>query len=343
MSKQEGGLGIRDLATQNACLLLKLLHRLHHPQQSAWATWAVQHTNIVTMEGSRDGNHWDGLKALLPAYRCITKVRLGNGNTTSFWWDVWEGDSTLAAKFPSLLSHCSDSSSSVSQVLQLGINHFLVQRLSPQATAELLHVQQLLEATSLTQQPDQRTSRFVSPQGKLDTARIYKISTSTGQNSRIYPFVWQSRAPHRVRFFGWLLLKDRIQCRANLYHKNVLDNDICELCQLATESSEHLIFQCTVARQFWEHLGFQGLPLPLVTELWNMPRPPAVPPQHYSTFLLLCCWNIWNHRHDVVFRHQAPSLSRLLSSCKQAARLWSCRLRQQDRNISDVWCHLFTM
>lgn len=131
VSKQEGGLGVRDLATQNACLLLKLLHRLHHPQQSAWATWAVQHTNIVTMEGSRDGNHWDGLKALLPAYRCITKVRLGNGNNTSFWWDVWEGDSTLATKFPSLLSHCSDSSSSVSQVLQLGINHFLVQRLSP--------------------------------------------------------------------------------------------------------------------------------------------------------------------------------------------------------------------
>lgn len=31
ISKLEGGLGVRDLATQNACLLLKLLHRLHHP------------------------------------------------------------------------------------------------------------------------------------------------------------------------------------------------------------------------------------------------------------------------------------------------------------------------
>lgn len=116
-SKQEGGLGVRDLATQNACLLLKLPHRLHHPEQSAWATWATQHTNIVTMDGGRDNNHWEGLKALLPAYRCITWVQVGDGNSTSFWWDTWLGDYFLAAKFPSLLSHCYDSSASVSQVL----------------------------------------------------------------------------------------------------------------------------------------------------------------------------------------------------------------------------------
>lgn len=30
-SKQEGGLGVKDIAVQNGCLLLKLLHKLHHP------------------------------------------------------------------------------------------------------------------------------------------------------------------------------------------------------------------------------------------------------------------------------------------------------------------------
>jgi len=37
--KEFGGLGIRDLGVQNICLLLKLLHRLHCPQSSAWAQW----------------------------------------------------------------------------------------------------------------------------------------------------------------------------------------------------------------------------------------------------------------------------------------------------------------
>ena len=38
-AKSEGGLGIRDLATQNLCLLLKMLHRLHTTPGSRWAAW----------------------------------------------------------------------------------------------------------------------------------------------------------------------------------------------------------------------------------------------------------------------------------------------------------------
>ena len=35
--KEDGGLGIKRLDTQNACLLLKLIQRLHHSEGSAWA------------------------------------------------------------------------------------------------------------------------------------------------------------------------------------------------------------------------------------------------------------------------------------------------------------------
>jgi hypothetical protein len=59
--------------------------------------------------------------------------------------------------------------------------------------------------------------------------------------------------------------------------------------------------------------------------------------------ILLCCWQIWNHRHDVVFRQLQPSLPRLLHACKEACRLWSCRLRPQDRVYTDFWCNLFVM
>ena len=32
-------MGIKDIGTQNICLLLKLIHKLHCPQSSAWAQW----------------------------------------------------------------------------------------------------------------------------------------------------------------------------------------------------------------------------------------------------------------------------------------------------------------
>jgi hypothetical protein len=37
--KDEGGLGIRSLADQNQCLLIKLLHRLHIVDDNPWARW----------------------------------------------------------------------------------------------------------------------------------------------------------------------------------------------------------------------------------------------------------------------------------------------------------------
>lgn len=74
-----GGLGIRQLQVQNSCLLLKLLHRLHHPSGSAWATWARERVRLHSLQGEVEGSHWDALRNLLPAYRCITRVQLGDG------------------------------------------------------------------------------------------------------------------------------------------------------------------------------------------------------------------------------------------------------------------------
>jgi len=38
--KREGGLGIKQLASKNTCLQMKLLHRLHSVAEAPWAAWA---------------------------------------------------------------------------------------------------------------------------------------------------------------------------------------------------------------------------------------------------------------------------------------------------------------
>ena len=59
--KEQGGLGIRDLGIQNICLLLKLIHRLHCPQSSAWASWVQGRASLVTLTGDLFGDHWKTL------------------------------------------------------------------------------------------------------------------------------------------------------------------------------------------------------------------------------------------------------------------------------------------
>jgi hypothetical protein len=80
-----------------------------------------------------------------------------------------------------------------------------------------------------------------------------------------------------VHFFGWLLLQERNQCRVNLHKKHVLDNDICELCGQYAERCDHLIFQCLVAKEFWNYLGWRNLRILAVNQLWEMPRPVGAP------------------------------------------------------------------
>jgi len=53
-----GGLGIKDMGTQNICLLLKLIHKLHHPEVSAWAQWVQGRVSTATLTGDIHGDHW---------------------------------------------------------------------------------------------------------------------------------------------------------------------------------------------------------------------------------------------------------------------------------------------
>ena len=63
-----GGLGIKDMGTQNICLLLKLIHKLHHPEFSAWAQWVQGRASIATLSGDIHGDHWQVLRQF---YLCI--------------------------------------------------------------------------------------------------------------------------------------------------------------------------------------------------------------------------------------------------------------------------------
>jgi hypothetical protein len=105
-TKEAGGLGLKDLSVQNICMMLKLIHKLHLQQDSSWARWVQRNASIASLTGDLHGQHWEMLRSLLPIYRAITTVILGDGLTTSFWHDVWHGEDSMAERFPQLLTHC---------------------------------------------------------------------------------------------------------------------------------------------------------------------------------------------------------------------------------------------
>ena len=124
--------------------------------------------------------------------------------------------------------------------------------------------------------PDCRKCPLAEKDGTLRAGPIYRARMSLQENTPcpFYKFVWSNCAPPRVRFFAWLLVQEKIQCKTNLRFKNVVDDAECEVCRVAVESPDHLILHCTIATQFWAKLGI-SVHQASVSQLWKLDRPPA--------------------------------------------------------------------
>jgi len=283
------------------------------------------------MEGELTGHHWSVLRELLPIYRAIATVALGGGCTTSSWYDVWDGEDTLADRFPALLSHCRQDSQTVAQVRHLGLQNVLTARLSNVAREELEQITDLVETWTPTEAPDQRLSPFADASGKLHTSALYKmLCSSRNPKDPLATFVWCNRAPPRVQFFAWLL------AREHLLKKHVLTSATCEVCGRLEETAAHIMFGCDFAVSFWESIRVV-LPTPMTTDKLPLLKPPGhIPRKHFRTFLLLCCWQLWKRRNNAVFNQHLDHLGTVLRTAREEARTWSHRLPQGDLAVSFV-------
>jgi hypothetical protein len=104
-----------------------------------------------------------------------------------------------------------------------------------------------------------------------------------------------------VKFFMCLLVQSRIQSRAALLTKKIIQpaDAHCPICSAPVENASHIILGCSFARRFWEAIGAPPCAVLEVKQLHALPG--VIEGPTASTFTALCCWNIWKHRNGVVF------------------------------------------
>jgi hypothetical protein len=338
-TKDLGGLGIKDFATQNICLLLKLIHKLHCSQNSAWEAWVRANTNFATLQGHLQGNRWETLRSILPLYKALTTVEIKDGAATSFWNDVWYMDEALADKLPALYSHCTKKDASVRDVILSQLNDAFVPRLTSQASSQLQQLQEIVAQTTLETGNNIRKSQFDCGNGRLDSTSIYKLLKAK-QNpvDPMSDFIWGKCSPPRVQFFMWLASKGRLQCRANLFKKRIVTTPACEVCQGTEETTDHILLHCPFARGFWNALGLlidDGL---TVHGMQSLPRIQNIPAKQFSSFLALCCWQLWKRRNALIFRNENLPLRQVLHAYALDAAAWRPRSKKKEKEINTAWC-----
>jgi hypothetical protein len=341
-TKDMGGLGIKDFGTQNVCLLLNIVHRLHCASSSAWGRWIRQHVDLSNMNAANMGSHWELLRSLLPLYQALTTVQLGDGRSTSFWSDVWFEDDAFADRFPRLFSHCTKKEASVHQAITSNLAGAFVNRMSAQARDELRQLTTITQGLTLSDETDTRLSPLSRTKEKLDSSAIYKLLKARGQAADpASSFIWQNAAPPRVQMFIWLLCKGRVQCRANLHRKHIVDSPTCAVCGAAEETAEHIVFHCDFAVQFWSAFGLQSSQNLGSSNLHCIQTIGNLPDAQYNTFIILCYWQLWKRRNGFVFRGEALNLRQVILSSKSEANQWRARMPKRDKRVVDEWCRLF--
>ena len=149
--------------------------------------------------------------------------------------------------------------------------------------------------------------------------------------------VWNSKVPAKVKVFGWLLLLDRINTRANLHHKHILDYTNCPRCPATIEDQSHLFFTCPRAALIWQRLGITHSAQPFEC-FWDSPSPPGLPRNIWDYVLLIILWKIWDARNAMVFRKIDQTCTVTISNIIQDLTLWSHRFRTTEtREAADLW------
>lgn len=101
-SKEEGGLGVINLKTQNEALLLKHLNNFFNKKDIPWVSliWESYYDsdNLPT-----HSFWWRDILKLLDKFKGMAKVNINNGKSCFLWLDLWDNRVHMHA-FPELFS-----------------------------------------------------------------------------------------------------------------------------------------------------------------------------------------------------------------------------------------------
>ena len=253
------------------CLLSKWLYKLLHEEgvwQEILQNKYLNNKTLSQVEAKpTDSPFWKGLMKVKDEFFNRGSFIIGDGTKTRFWNDIWLGDTSLSAQYPSLYNIVQRKDVTVASVLaQTPLSISFRRTLSGNKWIEWLHLCQHLMDVHLTNEPD----RFV---WKLSSSGVFSVKTMYEDLMNILPrfnrkYLWKLKIPLKIKIFMWFLHKKVLLTKDNLTKRNWNGCMKCCFCD-SVETVEHLFLSCLFAKMLWRvvHLTFA---LPPPTNVTNM-------------------------------------------------------------------------
>ena len=186
---------------------------------------------------------------------CVRKV--GNGQDTSFWHEVWVGDRSLKDRFPRVYALDREKSCCVAdRVGSLDWEGCL--RRWPRGGIEMHQftgLTDVLAQVTVTGGRDSWVWNLDSEAGySVRSARLLidgKILDVAALATR-----WNRMLPAKINVFAWRLMLNRIPTKVNLDRRGIDCGSIrCQVCDEDLETANHLFFSCELAIAIWSKIA----------------------------------------------------------------------------------------
>ena len=263
---RHGGLGLRYLKDFNHALLGKWLWRFPIERESLWRRVIVGKFGEVQggwttreVRESYGTGLWKDIRKGWEEFFLRTRIHIGNGRRTRFWWDMWVGDSKLKDLFPLLFRIAANNSAIVADLWgrqEGGGGGWEVHFRRPFQDWELEEVNRFLSYISAVrvQEGEDFLVWKIERKGTFKVNSYYRSLKE--DNNPLFPEneAWGSYAPLRTCFFAWEAVWGKISTIDMLMRRGWSMANRCNLCKENEETANHILIHCGKTRDLWNLL-----------------------------------------------------------------------------------------
>ena len=222
-TKEQGGLGVLNLSTQNEALLLKNFHKFFNKENIPWVKliWEMYYANGRLPQNKRKGSFWwrDLLK-LLNKFKGMASCQINDGSSCFLWEDIWNGHN-LKLDCPQLFSFAKNTNLTLRKAKEMNnLYSGFCLPFSVQAFEQFQGLEQLLGELHLEDEPD----RWCYTWGTniFSTKKAYRYLIGHEEVDPIFKRLWKTCCQNKHKVFFWFLLKEKISTRNIFKRRNMV-------------------------------------------------------------------------------------------------------------------------
>ncbi|GJT07082.1 RNA-directed DNA polymerase, eukaryota [Tanacetum coccineum] len=340
-SKIKGGLGVSSLFALNRALILKWVWRFvsqdgslwFHVMQALYGPKIDLHSVHITSNWCSILREMHQLKAKGFDFMSLCSKRVGDGNNTSFWFDIWKGDSNLHDTFPRMFALETDKQSTVAAKIAQVDGSFRRPVRSGLEQDQFNELVSYIDSVSLSSSQDRWVCN-ASGDGRFRVKDIRNLIDDLILPSWSEPTRWVKFIPIKINIFVWRARRDCLPTRTNLIRRGVyMDSIACPICGSYEEDIHHILFECDLAQAVlrricrWWDLDWQ---IWSSFANWNAWFSTIKLASNIKSLLegvfYVTWWSIWVFRNHLMFDDKPPSRSTIIDDIMSLSFHW-CKNR----------------